>query len=230
MERRASLLLLALFAIGGRANAAGDLHSDSLAAKEIFAAVKVGMRPGSVRDDGNRITRLTIYYQGGEGSIPPALGQLDGLRVLRINISGITALPKEIGNLKLLDTIDIGATFIGPSLPQEIGDLPNLKVLKVHTSRLTSLPQSLLNLKGIQVLDFQSNRICKVEDSLKNWILAVSSRALDGQNTTGCNPVPIRLGHAGKAGYPGIILSSRIDGRRVLTTIRDTPKFGVRSP
>ncbi len=172
--------------LNNKAAFAGDLHSDSLAAREVFDSLKTGTAPYHLENDGKRITRLKIYYEGLGGAIPAALGKLDGLRKLDLTTAGITAIPKEIENLKLLDTINISATLIGPTLPDEIGNLPNLRFLKVSGSRLASLPNTLMKLSTISYLDFSRNLFCPLNDSLKNWILSISPHALDAQQPKNC--------------------------------------------
>ncbi|MEO6098367.1 MAG: hypothetical protein ABIW76_22925 [Fibrobacteria bacterium] len=134
----------------------------------------------------NRIGRLDIYYGGQTGAVPAALGGLDSLRRLFMGITSVTSLPPEIGKLKRLDAIDIGSSAIGPTLPDEIGSLPNLKLLRVKGCLLKSLSPTLMRLKKLETVDFSNNAICHVDDSLKQWLLAISPHALDNQRVSGC--------------------------------------------
>lgn len=209
----------------GPADAGGDLHSDSLAAKEIFRAMNVGMREWSIRNDGKLITKITIYYQSGDGPMPSALGLLDGLRVLRIHICGVSSLPREIGNLKILDTLDVMATDVGPTLPEEIGSLSNLKYLRVSSSKLVSLPASLRELKGVQYLNFQGNEICKVDAATQAWIKSIAPNALEGQRNLYCDPTPVRSWKPEKAPVPCGEVLFRWDGRKTRKAIRSNRAF-----
>lgn len=223
-------LIGCLSARAGKVEAVGDLHSDSLAAKEIYAALGIGMPVGGIRHDGQRVTRMTIYYQPGKGAIPPALGKLDGLRLLRLHIVGITALPREIGNLKLLDTLDILSTNLGPTLPDEIGELQNLRVFKVVGSQLTALPSTMGKLKSVQVFDFRGNMICKVDDSLRNRILSISPNALLNQRTSDCTPTRVEPWNPESRGKEGRLKRSRADGRHAPSIARGALYFQPDNP
>ncbi|MBW8888974.1 MAG: hypothetical protein JF616_14565 [Fibrobacteres bacterium] len=166
---------------------------DSLVLREIADSLHVPITTNTAWVEGGRVTRLSIFYGNQHGAIPPALGRLDSLHYLFMGITRVTSLPREIGLLKRMDTIDIGSSLIGPALPEEIGDLPNLRYLNVSVcSSLKSLPKSLMRLKKLEFVNFSLDSICGVDDSLRNWILAINPKALDNQGE--CAATGIRDG------------------------------------
>lgn len=179
------LTLLALF-VQDLTHAASTPASDSLILKEIADSLKVEVSANATRIEGGRVTYLSIFYRGQRGAIPPALGGLDSLRHIYMGITSVTSLPKEIGQLKRMDTINIGSSNIGPTLPDEIGELSNLRCLRVHSCKLVTLPKSIMKLQKLEAVDFTRNAICQMDDSLRQWILSKWPKALDNQNMSKC--------------------------------------------
>lgn len=194
-----ALLILSLLVSSAASQATRGYGTDSLILLEIADSLHVPMRNNTAWQEGGRVTRVSFYYQGQSGAVPPALGRLDSLRYIHMAITSITALPREIGVLKRMDTIDIGTSRIGPTLPDEIGDLAGLRCLRVSYCKLQALPSSLMRLRKLETVDFSHNSICQVEDSLRQWILAISPHALDDQNSSAC-PVPIPDGKQTRPG------------------------------
>ena len=180
LSSRIRFYCLACLAMG-TALAAGSLERDTLVIRQMAESLKVRPAAMLTKVEANRIVRLEMYYQGQQGPVPAALGELDSLRGLFISLTGVTGLPPEIGKLKRLDSVKIATSRIGPTLPDQIGDLPDLHFLQVNDNRLTSLPVSLMKLRHLQSVSFQGNAICQVDDSLEQWILAISPAALDRQ-------------------------------------------------
>ena len=173
--------------------AASDSASDALILQEIADSLKVKLEKNRTRKVDGRVTYLSLYYQGQRGAVPPALGGLDSLRHIHMGITNVTSLPREIGRLKRMDTIDIGSSQIGPTIPDEIGELSNLRYLKVFGCKLETLPKSLMKLQKLETVDFTRNNICRLDDSLRQWILSNWPMALDNQNTSKCASTEIVL-------------------------------------
>ena len=77
------------------------------------------------------------------------------------------SLPKEIGNLKKLETIwvDTGDFGFGQSLtslPKEIGLCTNLKYLILGYNELTSIPKEIGLLKNLLELDLENNKLTSI--------------------------------------------------------------------
>ncbi len=197
----AVLALLILFPAALNAQAVRGYGSDSLILQEIADSLHVRIGANTAWVEGGRVTRLSIYYQGQSGALPAAVGRLDSLHYLYMGITGVTSLPPEIGLLKRMDTIDIGSSRIGPTLPEEIGDLSNLRFLRVSgCGPLKTLPTSLMRLKKATLMDFSHNSICDLDDSLRNWILAISPNALNYES--GCEATGIREAQTNRGRAP----------------------------
>lgn len=182
--------------------AASPFAADSLLMEEIADSVGGRVLPSTYRVEGGRVVYLSIYYQAQKGAIPPALGGLDSLRHIFMGITQVTALPREIGRLKRMDTINIGSSAIGPTLPDEIGELSNLRCLKVHDCKLETLPKSLMKLQKLETVDFTRNSICRLDDSLRQWILSKWPKALEAQNASKCVSTIIGLPQSTTGGPP----------------------------
>lgn len=79
-------------------------------------------------------------------------------RELRLPSRELRVLPREIGNLTSLVTIDLRGNFIS-ELPREIGKLSNLSGLFVSNNRLTSLPEEIRCLSKLTHLSLDGNRL-----------------------------------------------------------------------
>ena len=95
----------------------------------------------------------------GRGSIPPELGSLKNLRVLNLRSNALTGpIPPTLSNLPELVELDLEWNRLTGQIPVGLGDLANLKVLNLSHNLLTGpIPPQLGNLGGLEVLDLQSN-------------------------------------------------------------------------
>ncbi|KAK9124935.1 hypothetical protein Scep_013781 [Stephania cephalantha] len=78
----------------------------------------------------NRVTRVELFENNIQGTIPSELGNLKNLRSLdlfRNSISG--SIPPTLGNLKSLLFLRLNDNQLTGRVPSEIASLPNLKVL-----------------------------------------------------------------------------------------------------
>ena len=95
-----------------------------------------------VQTTGNRVTNLTMVYNGIEGDIPESFGDLTRLRTMHITGNDIESLPSTFGNLESLQESWMGYTLLS-SLPANFGDLDSLDVLSLSDNPdITQLPAS----------------------------------------------------------------------------------------
>lgn len=161
------ILLLSFFTSRGQ----GSLESDRLALIALYNSTngpawfqKAGWDPaGSPGDspcgwygvtcEGGRVTGLNLLQSGLDGSIPPAIGNLDQLKTLILGWTVLTdarlaynppylPIPTEIGNLSNLEHLDLsgdnginydiygGLPLPGP-LPESLGNLTKLTYLNL---------------------------------------------------------------------------------------------------
>ena len=81
------------------------------------------------------------------GTIPPELGNLDGLQMLRLpknQLSG--SIPVELGNLVNLRVIDLQFNALTGQIPAELGNLENLQRLGLHSNDLSGCVPSTIRL------------------------------------------------------------------------------------
>ena len=79
-------------------------------------------------------------------SIPPELGILNNLRILKLGNNNLTSIPPELGNLSKLEELSFFNNRL-TSIPPELGNLSNLKRLYLgDNNNLTSIPPWKFNL------------------------------------------------------------------------------------
>ncbi len=90
------------------------------------------------------------------GIVPPEIGNLVNLKVLKLQYSYLNSLPPEIGNLVNLTNLDLQNNNLG-ELPSEIGNLINLKRLNLQFNRISNLPPEIGNLINLTYLKLNQN-------------------------------------------------------------------------
>ncbi|KAJ3028788.1 UNVERIFIED_CONTAM: hypothetical protein HDU68_000911 [Siphonaria sp. JEL0065] len=99
------------------------------------------------------------WWNMSQGSIPKSIGSLTALVSLdlfRSDLSG--GIPIEIGKLVHLESLTICLTKVTGSLPAEIGNLIKLERLSICSCSLTgSIPQSFSQLTNLKLLNLCSN-------------------------------------------------------------------------
>jgi len=99
--------------------------------------------------------RLRDWINQHQGAIAAING---GLYLAR---SGLSLLPKEIGQLKALQVLNLNGNRL-VSIPKEIGQLKALQVLILFNNRLVSVPKEIGQLKALQQLDLTGNLLVSV--------------------------------------------------------------------
>ena len=102
----------------------------------------------------------------GISSLPPEIGHLQNLEILRVCGNQLTSLPPEIGRLKNLKFLSLKENELA-SLPPEIGHLKNLKRLHLSKNCLTSMPSVITDLQNLEELDLESNRLTGLAPSIR---------------------------------------------------------------
>ena len=105
----------------------------------------------------------------------------------------LTTLPKEIGNLKNLETLYLPTNKL-KTLPPEIGNLTKLKVLNLNNNQLTTLPPEIGNLTKLRLLALRGNKLTTLPPKigrLKN----LESLYLNGNQLT---TLPPEIGNLNK--------------------------------
>ena len=157
---------------------------------EEWPGVTVGGSPRRVQV----VSRIGTYMNG---SLPPNLGDLSGLKHLDLSynnaLSGL--IPSELGNLTELEYLDLqGNQLLRGHIPGELGDLPNLQVLNLSNNQLTgSIPAELGNLSSLRELLLHDNQLTgSIPAELRNLSnLEKVSLGGRGNRFTGCVPLAL---------------------------------------
>ena len=98
-----------------------------------------------ISDETNRVSRLNLILSDLAGSLPPQLGDLDGLEELSLGRNRLTGpLPPELGNLANLKELWLRDNQLTGPVPPEWGNLDKLEVIRLEGNQLTGcLPTSL---------------------------------------------------------------------------------------
>ncbi len=114
-----------------------------------------------------RVTRLGLYTivnntftsNGLSGRIPPELGRLSKLEVLRLSPNELSgSIPSELSNLSNLTRLELGGNELSGSIPPELGNLSKLTSLGLAVNELSgSIPPELGNLTNLEELYLRNN-------------------------------------------------------------------------
>ena len=140
-------------------------------------------------DDQGRVRELLLNDLS--GAIPPEIGNLTNLTVLRLVANHLTGpIPPEIGNLANLTELRLGHNLSGP-IPSEIGKLTNLTVLSLSgNDHLTGpIPPEIGNLANLTELRLGNKLSGPIPPEIGN--LANLTVLWLGHNLTGAIPLEI---------------------------------------
>ncbi|HSY60973.1 MAG TPA: hypothetical protein VK796_03810, partial [Cytophaga sp.] len=113
------------------------------------------------------LTELELpYYE--DVFLPPSIGALINLKILRLEGCHITSLPPAIGQLISLEELYLTKDFDNGSLniPNEIGNLVNLKILDLSACNLKSLPETIGNWTKLKQLDLAKNDFSEIPNEI----------------------------------------------------------------
>lgn len=142
---------------------------------------------------GNRVTRIELFNNQLNGSLPGQIGNLTSLRELWINSNLLSGpIPPQIGTLSSLESLQAYANEFSGTIPSEIGNLSNLISLNLDGNPLTGvLPESLKNLVNLQVLTISSWGKSNLSGEIPAWLADLTQLRqiwLDGNSFTGNLP------------------------------------------
>jgi len=110
---------------------------------------------------GIRVTTISFYSNSLKGPIPVSIGNLTGLKTLRIASDGLTgSIPSSIGNLANLNFLLLSFNALSGSIPSSIGNLANLKELELYGNQLSgNIPPSITNLTNLTTFYLNYNQL-----------------------------------------------------------------------
>ena len=109
---------------------------------------------------GRRDSDTREYIPHGlSGPIPPELGDLANLRILRLWSNDLSGpIPPELGNLGSVEDLDVYDNDLSGPIPPELGELASLTRLQLGANSLTGpIPRSLLDLARLTRFHFERN-------------------------------------------------------------------------
>ena len=129
------------------------LNWDESTPMNSWYGVKLGGKP-------LRVQGLYLMRLGMHGKIPPELGALDQLVVLRMGRNYLHGpIPPELGQLANLAELGLGKNRLTGTIPRELGRLSKLKVLLLKDNQLVgAVPKAVLKL-DLSVLRLQRNKL-----------------------------------------------------------------------
>ena len=107
------------------------------------------------------ITRLELYGNHLQGTIPPDIGNLLQLWELGLSRNELTGpIPRELGKLVNLSFLFLNDSQLSDSIPAELGNMSGLVFLKLQNNQLSgSIPPSLGQLTNLCDLDLSFNHL-----------------------------------------------------------------------
>ncbi len=112
-------------------------------------------------DATGRVSRLVLRENGLLGTIPPDLGNLANLTLLRLSLNLLWgAIPAELGSLAFLTGLDLSDNDLSGEIPSEFAGLAKLRGLILKRNQLTGgIPPELGNLRELETLDLYRNQL-----------------------------------------------------------------------
>ena len=106
-----------------------------------------------------RVVALDLSKRGLAGVVPPELGRLDKLELLRLSNNALTGpIPSELGRLRNLRLLALDDNALSGPVPTQLGALENLEELWLRGNRLSGeVPLELANLTNLSLLRLAGN-------------------------------------------------------------------------
>lgn len=144
-----------------------------------------------------RVTNLNLIANNLKGRIPPELGDLDGLKTLKLrNNRLIGRIPGELGNLDDLEILELNTNELSGMIPSELGKLFILETLDLSQNELTGkIPAELGKLGNLKILNLSDNELSGMIPAELGRLHKLESLRLIFNKLTG--KIPAELGNLG---------------------------------
>ena len=137
-----------------------------------------------------RVLKIRGYL---DGPIPPELGQLEDLRELELHGYQDSPIPPELGQLAKLEELTLIGSRSGP-IPPDLGNLTSLHRLVLNGGRGGPIPPDLGNLAALKTLDLRGSGLSgPIPPELDNLRSLETLDLGSNHNLSGC--IPLALYH-----------------------------------
>ena len=102
------------------------------------------------------LSELTFLSFSIQSEIPEFVGELTGLRGLRISGSQLTRVPDFLSNLRDLEVLNLNGNQLS-SLPDFISTFSQLSSLRLRDNQFSTLPGDLVELENLELLELRGN-------------------------------------------------------------------------
>lgn len=106
-----------------------------------------------------------LFHESNIIELPKEIGNLYNLKSLNIYSSKLTQIPVEICNLHSLEYLEINKCNIS-ELPKQIGQLTNLIFLTFENNNLTEIPSEIIHLKKLKRIYLNNNKLTTLPEEI----------------------------------------------------------------
>ncbi|HLP45456.1 MAG TPA: hypothetical protein VK469_05900, partial [Candidatus Kapabacteria bacterium] len=144
--------------------------------------------------EGDHVIKIELNNQNVSGVIPPEIGNLSYLKILRLFNNKLTGvIPPETGNLGNLEELHLSSTYLSGSIPAELGNLTHLRILRLNSNFTGSIPASLGNLSQLGFFELVGNQLSGSIPASFGNLGNVADLWLNGNQLSG--NIPAELGN-----------------------------------
>ncbi len=170
----------------------------------------------TLSDTPQRVTKLRLWNESLNGTIPAGLSSLTGLKALYLAFNQLTGtIPAELGTMTSLTHLGLLNNRLTGQIPAELRNLTNLRQFALQNNQLTgSIPTWLGDLPRLQILNLQRNRLTGPIPSDLGRLAELWQLLIFGNQLTGT--IPAELGNL------GLLQEVRLDDNRLTGPIPST--------
>ncbi len=139
------------------------------------------------------VEKLILQNNGLAGEVPPALGELDSLRLIDLGLNQLTgAIPPELGNLSLMYHLHLGSNQLTGTIPPQLAEIPKLESLDLFDNNLVGqIPPELGTPPRFHLLRLDGNLLTGPIPSTLGQLARLKYLRLDNNNLSGAIPAEI---------------------------------------
>lgn len=171
-------------------------------------------------DERGQVTELDLSLNKISGVLPPEIGQLTALKVLKLNYNNLDGeIPETLGKLVNLEKLYLSNNKLTGSIPQYVGTLAKLNVLYLQNNRLTgTIPEDITNLKNLTTLHLNGNRLTGTIPA--NWAKTPKLVSLTLNDNELQGPIPEWMGEMAMSNNLFNRLAPQNDGHQLYVEMK----------